>query len=66
MKIEIEVAIITAVILAGIIGIFYLVVFLPWEFYFQCIGNGMIPSGDRSEHSCHQLEDYLFMLFYEE
>lgn len=63
MKIEIEVAIITGVILAGIVGIFYLVMFLPWDFYFECIQHGMIPSGTRSEHSCHQLQDYLIFIF---
>jgi hypothetical protein len=63
MKIEIEVAIITGVILAGIVGVFYLVMFLPWDFYFECIQHGMIPSGTRSEYSCHQLQDYLIFIF---
>ena len=63
MKIELEVAIITGIILAGMVGIFYLVMFLPWDFYFECLEHGMIPSGFRSEHSCHQLQDYVIFLF---
>ncbi|MCE9652518.1 MAG: hypothetical protein K8Q89_05615 [Nitrosarchaeum sp.] len=62
MKIEIEVAIITGIILAVIVGVFYLVVFLPLDFYFECIQHGMIPSGTRSEYACHQLQDYLMFI----
>lgn len=63
MKIEIEVAIITGIILAGIVCAFYLVMFIPWDFYIECVQNGMIPSGTRSEYSCHHLQDYLLFIF---
>ncbi|MBI1663433.1 MAG: hypothetical protein IS860_08085 [Nitrosopumilus sp.] len=65
MRIEIEVAIITVIVLLGIVGVFYLIMYLPWDFYFECLQHGMIPYGTRSQHSCHQIQDYMTILFAE-
>lgn len=51
--------IIFALIVLSIIGIFFLIFYLainiPWDFYIECIQNGMIPSGTRASHTCIDL-----------
>ena len=56
MKIGLEVAIITGIILLGIVVGFYVAITIPWEDYFNCIMiGGHIPTGLRADYSCIEI-----------
>ena len=56
MKIGLEVAIITGIILLGIVIGFYVAITIPWEDYFNCIMiGGHIPTGLRADYSCIEI-----------
>ncbi|QLH11284.1 hypothetical protein [Nitrosarchaeum sp. AC2] len=46
-------------IVLSVIGIFsfilYLTIGIPWDFYVECIQNGMLPSGTRANHACIEI-----------
>lgn len=53
MKIELEVSVITGIILLGIVVGFYTAITIPWEDYFNCIMiGGHIPTGLSTDYSC--------------
>ena len=48
------VVVIVGIVVAVMFAIPFSTIIIPWDFYLECIQNGMIPSGTRENHSCNE------------
>lgn len=60
MKTNYKIILITGIILAAMFAIPYSSTIIPWEFYFECLQHGWIPSGiSGGAVSCHEFRDFI-------
>lgn len=50
-----SIIVIVTIVVIAMFAIPFSTIVIPWDFYFECLQNGMVPSGTRENHSCHEI-----------